>query len=145
MGKVRDMLIEQREAALTAYRPLEQEVKALRFELHAKQRDLAALALDVERIDRAIAAIEDEHRGPYISIMDAVMAVLEDRGEGMTATEILAEINARYFGGKIVRSSLSPQLSRLKNRDGKIELRGNKWFALPAEPNLFAPSNKAPE
>lgn len=134
------MLIEQREAVLRLYRPLEAEIKSLRFELHGKQRELATLASDVERINRAIAAIEEEDNSSYISIMDAVMAVLEDRTEGMTANEILAEINARYFGGKIVRSSLSPQLSRLKNRDKKIELRGNRWFALPAEPNLFAPN-----
>lgn len=139
MGKVRDMLIEQREAVLRLYRPLEEEIKSLRFELHGKQRDLMALAAEAERINRAIAAVEKEDVAAYISIMDAVMAVLQDRPEGMTANEILAEINTRYFGGTIVRSSLSPQLSRLKNRDGKIELRGKKWFALPAEPNLFAP------
>jgi hypothetical protein len=67
--------------------------------------------------------------------------VLKDHeNDGMTAMEILAEINTRYFGGRIVRPSLSPQLSRLKDRDRKIELRGNRWFPLPSEPTLFSPN-----
>lgn len=70
-------------------------------------------------------------------IMEAVLEVLRDREDGMTALEILAEINTRYFGGRIARSSLSPQLSRLKDKHGKIDLRGNKWFLLPQQPTLF--------
>jgi hypothetical protein len=69
--------------------------------------------------------------------MQAVLAVLEHKPNGMTALEILDEINAKYFNGTIVRTSLSPQLSRLKNRYEKIELRGNRWYRLPEEPMLF--------
>ncbi|KGJ65713.1 hypothetical protein BJA5080_08307 [Bradyrhizobium diazoefficiens SEMIA 5080] len=70
--------------------------------------------------------------------MEAVLEVLNHKPNGMTALEILDEINAKYFGGTIVRTSLSPQLSRLKNRDGKLELRGDRWYRLPEEPELFS-------
>lgn len=129
MSEVRDWLIDQRDAAVRGRHAVQQEVNSLRLELNEKQQQLASLTSYVERIDRAIAAL-GEKQAPYVSIMDAVMEVLADRQEGMTANEILGEINARFFGGKVARSSLSPQLSRLKNRDHKIELRGNKWFAL---------------
>jgi hypothetical protein len=63
--------------------------------------------------------------------------VLKDHPDGMTALEILHEINTRYFAGRIERTSLSPQLSRLKDRDGKIVLKGNRWLLLPEAPQLF--------
>lgn len=69
--------------------------------------------------------------------MEAILAVLDHKPNGMTAQEILEELNEKYFGGRLMRTSLSPQLSRLKDRDGKIELRGDRWMKLPAQPSLF--------
>jgi hypothetical protein len=137
MAKFRDMLLEEREALLKVYRPLETGIKALRFELYEKQQQLAQLASEVEKINLALKAVEAADKRPHITIMEAVLEVLQDRPEGLTALEILAEINTRYFADRIARSSLSPQLSRLKDRDRKIELRGNKWFLLPQQPSLF--------
>ena len=46
----------------------------------------------------------------------------------MTAQEILAQINSRFFFESAVpRTSLSPQLSRLNNEDRKIKLEGSLW------------------
>lgn len=143
MSKFRDMLLEERETLLKVYRPLETDIKAARFELYEKQRQLAQLAGDIEKINLALKAVEEADTRPTITIMDAVLAVLQDRPEGLTALEILAEINTRYFGGHVIRSSLSPQLSRLKDRDHKIDLRGKKWFLLPQEPSLFERRTKS--
>jgi hypothetical protein len=71
------------------------------------------------------------------TIIQAVLEVLKQKPEGMTALEILAEINSRYFDGEIVRTSLSPQLSRLKDRDKKIILRDNRWHLIGEQPTLF--------
>ncbi|WP_187147997.1 hypothetical protein [Nitrobacter winogradskyi] len=131
------MLLEEREALLKVYRPLETDIKAMRFEMYEKQQRLAELASDIEKINLALKAVEDADKRPQITIMEAVVEVLKDRPEGLTALEILAEINTRYFGDRIIRSSLSPQLSRLKDRDHKIGLRGKKWFLLPQQPSLF--------
>jgi hypothetical protein len=137
MSKLRDILLEEREELLKVYRPLEAELKAVRFELYEKQQKLALMAAEIEKINLALKAVEEADKRPQITIMEAVLEVLQDRPEGMTALEILAEINTRYFGGRVVRSSLSPQLTRLKDRDHKIHLEGNKWFLGGQEPTLF--------
>ncbi|MDF0521580.1 hypothetical protein P0R31_30500 [Bradyrhizobium yuanmingense] len=93
----------------------------------------------LEKIDVALSAIDDRASKKTPTIMQAVIEVLKSKPDGMTAQEILAEINKNYFDGTIVRTSLSPQLSRLKDRDKKIDLRGTRWFLLPEQPSLFPP------
>jgi hypothetical protein len=101
--------------------------------------DIAAIQEDLRKIDLALKTIESEDaKSAHPTIMQAVIEVLKSKPEGMTALEILAEINERYFDGKILRTSLSPQLSRLKDRDRKITLRGNRWNLVgEEEPTLF--------
>lgn len=62
---------------------------------------------------------------PEKTIKDAVIEVLRAKGAGMTALEILAAINLK-FGTEYPRTSLSPQLSRLK-ADGRINREGIVW------------------
>jgi hypothetical protein len=54
------------------------------------------------------------------------MSVLPEFPEGLLALDILAKINAR-FDLSLVRTSLSPQLTRLK-REGRITNRGSIWL-----------------
>lgn len=93
----------------------------------------------LEKIDLALNAIDDRASKKGPTIMQAVIEVLKSKPDGMTAQEILAEINENYFDGTVARTSLSPQLSRLKDRDKKIELKGTRWFLLPEQPSLFPP------
>jgi hypothetical protein len=102
-----------------------------------KQAELSRWNAELDQIQSALRAIEQTEVKGNLTIMQAVLEVLKDHPNGMTAMEILAAINTRYFAGSIARTSLSPQLSRLKDRDVKIELKGNKWFLLPEEPLLF--------
>lgn len=101
--------------------------------------EIEAIKEELRKIDLALKTLESEDaKSASPTIMQAVIEVLRSKPEGMTALEILAEINRRYFGGRIVRTSLSPQLSRLKDRDRKITLRGNRWYlAGQEEPTLF--------
>jgi hypothetical protein len=63
---------------------------------------------------------------PERTIQDAVMEVLADHHpQGLIALDLLAQLNTK-FGWRIVRTSLSPQLSRLK-RAGKIINAGTEW------------------
>lgn len=141
MAKLRDLLLEQRSDISRRVMPLVSEITRLRETLANKQAELAVWRAELEQVNSALKAVDDaEARTGKPTIMEAVLEVLNDHDDGMTAMEILAEINARYFGGSIVRSSLSPQLSRLKDRHKKIELRGNRWFPLPSEPTLFSPN-----
>jgi hypothetical protein len=139
MSDLRELLLKQRAHAEVRIRELmaatEQRRKALVESLDALQ----TAKEEFEKIILALSTIEKADAKTVLpSIMQAVLEVLKDRPEGMTALEILAEINKRYFNGKIVRTSLSPQLSRLKDRDHKITLRGNRWYLIGQEqPTLF--------
>lgn len=62
---------------------------------------------------------------PEKTIKEAVVEVLTDARDGMTALDILAAINQR-FETDYPRTSLSPQLSRLK-AEGKLEREGMIW------------------
>ncbi len=63
------------------------------------------------------------------TIKEMVVRLLEEaHPSGLTALEILAGIQKRWMP-TLERTSLSPQLSRLKN-DHLIENRLGKWFPL---------------
>jgi hypothetical protein len=100
-------------------------------EFEAAKKELESTKHLLEALDKALA------KAAKPTIMRAILDVLKHRPDGMTALEILAELNARYFEGKLLRTSLSPQLSRLKDRDRKIDLRGDRWFIAPEQPSLF--------
>lgn len=59
----------------------------------------------------------------------AAVAVLRKADRGLTARELLPLIN-QHLGTEYPRSSLSPQLSRLK-REGFITLEGSVWMLTP--------------
>jgi hypothetical protein len=141
MSKLRNLLLDERSEILRKAEPLTADIARLREMLSQKQAELSQWNGMLEQINSALKAVDEaEARTSKPTIMEAVLEVLKDHeDDGMTAMEILAEINTRYFGGRIVRPSLSPQLSRLKDRDHKIELRGNRWYPLPSEPTLFSP------
>jgi hypothetical protein len=138
MSTLRDILLQQKDQTNAKIERLATEAEGRRQSwmesasaLEAAKNELHRIDLLLEAFDQAVAKSEQP------TIMQAVLDVLKHRPEGMTALEILAEINSRYFDGKYVRTSLSPQLSRLKDRDRKITLRGNRWFLLPEQPSLF--------
>jgi chromosome segregation ATPase len=137
MSKARDLLLNRRSEISGKVTPLVADIARLRETLAAKQSELSEWNAELEQIHSALRAIEETETKSQLTIKQAVVEVLKDHREGMTALEILAEINTRYFGGRLLRTSLSPQLSRLKNDDGKIELRGNNWFLLPQQASLF--------
>lgn len=60
------------------------------------------------------------------TIKQDILEVLADHPKGMTALEILDEIKARYRPN-LLRETLSPQLSRLKNDDKQIVVEKKIW------------------
>src|ERR1700720_4620003 len=74
------------------------------LQLEAAEKDLVRIVQFLKQIEaEAAQALKP-------TIKQAVLEALKHKPEGMTALEILDEINARYFGGEILRTSLSPQL-----------------------------------
>jgi chromosome segregation ATPase len=140
MSTVREMLFARKEEIEAQMSPLFQETARLRQSLVETEGRIVELRSELKQIETALKAVDDEaakKRPP--TIMEAVIELMKAKPAGMTAREILKELNEKYFDGKIARHSLSPQLSRLKDRDKRLELRGDRWFLMPDEPSLFAP------
>ena len=61
-------------------------------------------------------------------IKEAVLQLLREvYPNSLTALEILDRLNRRWWNGSLKRTSLSPQLSRLKE-DQEVESRSGKWI-----------------
>jgi hypothetical protein len=138
MSGVKEILEQQRGRLETKVATLAKTAQEQHKSWMASEEALNAATQELERVVLLLAALDKAiAKSAKPTIIQAVLEVLKRRPDGMTALEILAEINARYFEGKIARTSLSPQLSRLKDRDGKIDLRGERWFIAPEQPSLF--------
>lgn len=64
---------------------------------------------------------------------DMVLEILNDKPKGLSALNILEELNSRWSLG-LVRTSLSPQISRLKQK-GKLLYSDGLW-SVPSTPSL---------
>ena len=99
------------------------------------KRQIADLKAELRELNLAEAAIKTGVPvvAPAMStggtgkptIKEMVVAVLGARPDGAEATEIISLVSSR-FGDEIPRSSLSPQLSRLKE-EGTLVLDGRTW------------------
>ena len=137
MNTTREMLLARRTELIAQLPKMADHFRELREELIKCERQFEETEKELRTIDEALRALADREPNKPPTIMQAVLEVLNHKPNGMTALEVLAEINEKYFNGTMHRTSLSPQLSRLKDRDKKIELRGNRWYRLPKEPTLF--------
>lgn len=97
------------------------QLKALKGEL--KELQVAKAALDGQET----TAAPTQSSGPTIKEMARFILGTNVARGGATSSDILAYIKLE-FDREIDRTSLSPQLSRLKN-DGEVVLEGEKWFS----------------
>ena len=121
-------------------KPLAEQRKTMLAELESITENLTRMVEEIKQIARAeqaIAGVEPPAK-TGLTIKQAVLKVLEDEKRALNAQQILALINERYFDGKVVRSSLSPQLSRLNHDDKKIKYDGTLW-------SLRSPNEEGPE
>jgi sugar-specific transcriptional regulator TrmB len=105
------------------------QMKALKTELRELQ--LAKGALEAPGNAPGLAA---SSAGPTIKEM--ALDVLQDATAGMNSGEIQAAIKEK-FSREIDRTSLSPQLSRLK-ADEEVVLTGERWFTKAQHQRLMA-------
>ncbi|KQU54880.1 hypothetical protein ASG72_04535 [Bosea sp. Leaf344] len=92
---------------------------------------------------RLLGRLPSKRGIPEKTIKEAVIEVLEVIGGGLTASDILAAINAK-FGTDYPRTSLSPQLSRLKS-EGKLTREGNLWSLALDGPKTIEPDHQTSE
>ncbi len=113
-------------------KPLRQELEDIVREIEQLQRaaDGAGILVDglapIATVPAAAHTSAFTRRSvPEKTIKEAVLAVLKESTTGLTALDILDRINA-HLGVNYPRTSLSPQLSRLK-ADGLLRREGNIW------------------
>lgn len=145
-----DFIIRRRREIAEAQDRLRGELDALDKEF--EQIDKAARAAGIE--ESAVATERSrEHSGFFMvektrrkivaekTIKEAVIEILKEAGRGMTALEILPEVN-RHLNVDYPRTSLSPQLSRLK-ADGLLERDGIVWSLVQAPQTEEVPTATA--
>ena len=124
-----DFIIRRRAEIDLEETPLQERLAALRAE--KTQLAKAAIAAGLEA--KPDSGQEGPRRGrpPKVrrpqegTIKTHVIAILKEGGSGMTAGQILEKLRIQT-GSTLLRSSLSPQLSRLK-QEGYLELTGTHW------------------
>jgi transposase len=93
---------------------------------------MKVLERELAEIRAAWAALQAEGGVPppkqSPTIKDMVRQILRGRPDGLRAKELLKEIQER-FGVTIERTSLSPQLSRLRESE-EITLENSRWYSL---------------
>lgn len=109
-----------------------------------KQLSAAAAAAKVELEPASAEKPEEERNAAFRrahllkaarsrwTMKEAVVETLRQTGLGMTVGQLLEEVNRR-LGSSYERTSLSPQLSRLK-ADGIVKRDGNVWSLAESGP-----------
>lgn len=95
----------------------EEEIIAKRKELSEELEALREARASIEKRQKVKKATETRDK---LTIKEMVRETLLDQSEGGTSDQIIHWINRRH-GTEVARTSLSPQLSRLK-ADGEVEL-----------------------
>tara|TARA_R110001606_G_scaffold275969_1_gene424168 strand:- start:1187 stop:1801 length:615 start_codon:yes stop_codon:yes gene_type:complete len=126
MSKIRDLLSDRARTLRNARARLVSELR----EIDEEMQEIAIAIAAVERKQPLLPIAQseqtvDELADQELTIKDMILEVLGPIPEGAEALTILQFIKDR-FGKDLERTSLSPQLSRLK-RDGILDLDGKAW------------------
>jgi hypothetical protein len=140
------------------------KLRELALQEQSLQSQLAALRVERSRLQSAEAAAKLDRplktrvggrKGPKDgvikpnTIMAEVIDILGEHPGGMIALDILGELN-KHRDPPLLRTSLSPQLSRLK-KSGYVHLNGSNWTLLNrgkteiTATDLFSGENAASE
>ena len=119
-------------------------LSSIEAELAAVRRSASIAGVDLEVIEEAAAEKHPPHsvssnvstRAPAEkTIKEATVEILKEATGGLTAKELLRVMRDRY-GLDYPRSSLSPQLSRLKG-DGILAREDGRWLLHDKAPQLL--------
>jgi hypothetical protein len=101
-------------------RPLRERLDEIVTERRELEKTIKLIGAD-GLVNNAMERRESQEK----TIKEAVLDILSAKPNGLTATEILRDLNLNK-DRRYARTSLSPQLSRLK-RDGKVRQSGIVW------------------
>ena len=103
-------------------REIKENIRVLREEL---------TEIKVARAAVEPASSDDEGGETGVTIKDMIRTVLKGEGFGLSSGDILKKIEAE-FGKRLERTSLSPQLSRLRSEES-VTLTNGRWFLRPKQ------------
>jgi hypothetical protein len=128
MSEIRDYLETKLQEARKERMPLEDAAAHARKDLAAKDARIKQLLKTEADLQRAIQALgKRERKKTEITIKDAILKALAGAPHGLTSGELVVVLNDQFFDGRLERTSMSPQLTRLKNNDRKIRSKGDKY------------------
>lgn len=135
MDPILDSIAKQRLALRLEILSLEGKISQLKDRLSRLDHSEAAYRGQSLTVFKAIGANNTAPEpaptlSPKMTIQLMVLIVLEERPDGLIALDILKKINER-FNKAYPRTSLSPQLSRLRQAD-QIHKKGKLWILGPA-------------
>jgi septal ring factor EnvC (AmiA/AmiB activator) len=128
MDDVRDYLEKKLQQARKERAPLEDSAAKMRRDLAATDARIKELLKTENDLERAIQALgKRERKKTEITIKDAILKALAEAPQGLTSNELMLALNEKFFDGALERTSMSPQLTRLKNKDRKIRSKGDRY------------------
>lgn len=114
-------------------------------DLTQKERGLKAQLREIRDLKKAIKAVGADDNAPlssrsnartHLTLKDMILSVLGERKNGAEALEIIELIREKYLRD-VARTSLSPQLSRLK-ADKALFLSDKVWYLYENRPTEAA-------
>jgi len=127
---------------LERFTVLTQELDTLRPQIEAFRTEWMELQVALKAIGAGTEQQQTSPSGataPTVTIKEAILAVLAKCPAGLTSAAILDQVNKDYFSGnKILRTSFSPQLSRLKASE-EILLDGYNYILNPRKQRAETP------
>lgn len=99
---------------------------AIKEQIKALRAELAEIKLARQALNGGAQDLQTSPNNSSPTIKEMVRTILDAAPSGLTAHQILEKINSDY-GKDIERTSLSPQLSRLKS-DNEVFLDGDMWM-----------------
>lgn len=125
---LRDFIIRRRGELDAAEAPLREQLREIEAERVELGRAALTIGLPDDPAARPALKVHPKPRrraAAEATIKEAVLEILNDHAGGLTALDILAAVNRR-LNVEYPRTSLSPQLSRLK-AEGWVDLNGTFW------------------
>ena len=120
-------LWERKTVLLKEIGEIDPAINMLNDEWKELEKLASAVGVDLNNMPPELEEVSATPSPNLRTIKEAILEVLAKHPEGLESSEILEKINDEFFNGAIVRTSFSPQLSRLK-QDDEVSISEGKYI-----------------
>lgn len=151
MSELQDFVRKKREELQAQVAPLIARREQLEAEIQSLTDTIDKVLPDLEELDKTASylgiepsntPLSSEARSNKVTIKQGVRLVLYIFKDGLNSAHLHEQVSRAFYGGKLDRTSFSPQLSRMR-KDGELELADTVWTLTPhgaaimGEPNDY--------